>query len=90
MILRLPGFFGAWAYLLFLVFFVPGSGKAQTLGDALTAAYLNNPTLLGQRAKLRATDEQVPQRIKVRLLVGNGVPVRVQLRVLQVRVGLFD
>jgi len=35
--------------------------KAQTLEDALTAAYLNNPTLLGQRAKVRATDEQVPQ-----------------------------
>ena len=27
----------------------------------MTAAYLNNPTLLGQRAKVRATDEQVPQ-----------------------------
>ena len=63
MILRLPGFFGVWAFVLFLAFFVPGSGKAQTLGDALTAAYLNNPTLLGQRAKLRATDEQVPQAL---------------------------
>ena len=27
----------------------------------MTAAYLNNPTLLGQRAKARATDEQVLQ-----------------------------
>ena len=27
----------------------------------MTAAYLNNPTLLGQRAKVRATDEQVLQ-----------------------------
>jgi outer membrane protein TolC len=26
----------------------------------LTAAYLNNPTLLGQRAKVHATDEEVP------------------------------
>ena len=29
----------------------------------MTAAYLNNPTLLGQRAKVRATDEQVPQAL---------------------------
>ena len=36
---------------------------AQILEDALTAAYLNNPTLLGQRAKVRATDEQVPQAL---------------------------
>ncbi len=36
---------------------------AQTLNDALTAAYLNNPTLLGQRARVRAVDEQVPQAL---------------------------
>ena len=36
---------------------------AQTLNEALIAAYLNNPTLLAQRAKLRAVDEQVPQAL---------------------------
>ncbi|MBI2978609.1 MAG: hypothetical protein HYY38_07280, partial [Rhodospirillales bacterium] len=38
--------------------FPPGYAHAQSLEDALTAAYLNNPTLLGQRARLRATDER--------------------------------
>ena len=37
---------------------VPAS--ADTLRDALIAAYANNPTLTGQRAQLRATDENVP------------------------------
>jgi len=36
---------------------------AQSLTDALTAAYLNNPTLLARRARLRSTDEQVPQAL---------------------------
>jgi len=41
----------------------PGYAHAQTLEDALKAAYLNNPILLGQRARLRATDERVPQAL---------------------------
>ena len=36
---------------------------AQTLKEALTAAYMQNPTLLGQRANLRAADEKVPQAL---------------------------
>lgn len=40
-----------------------GGAEAQTLEDALAAAYRNNPTLLGQRAKVRATDEAVPQAL---------------------------
>ncbi|MDZ4368980.1 MAG: TolC family outer membrane protein [Afipia sp.] len=36
---------------------------ADTLLDALTAAYQTNPTLHAQRAQLRATDEQVPQAL---------------------------
>jgi outer membrane protein len=36
---------------------------AQSLKEALTAAYLNNPALLGQRAGLRAADEKVPQAL---------------------------
>lgn len=36
---------------------------AQSMSDALTKAYLTNPTLLSERAKLRATDENVPQAL---------------------------
>lgn len=63
MISRLPGVLGHLGLFIFLLFSVPGDASAQTLEDALTAAYLNNPTLLGQRAKVRATDEQVPQAL---------------------------
>ncbi len=41
----------------------PVVASAQTLSDALTAAYYNNPTLLARRARLRATDEEVPQAL---------------------------
>jgi len=44
-----------------LVALVPGGASGQTLEDALSAAYLNNPRLLGSRAELRATNEAVPQ-----------------------------
>ena len=37
--------------------------RAQTLEEALTAAYLSNPTLQAQRAAVRATDELVPQAL---------------------------
>lgn len=40
-----------------------GAAAAQSLDEALTAAYQNNPTLNAQRARLRATDEQVPQAL---------------------------
>jgi outer membrane protein len=36
---------------------------AETLTQALAYAYETNPQLLAQRAKLRATDEQVPQAL---------------------------
>ncbi len=40
---------------------LPLSGaQADTLQEALTAAYRNNPTLAGARAGQRATDEEVP------------------------------
>jgi len=35
--------------------------KAQTLNEALAAAYESNPTLRAQRAQLRATDEGLPE-----------------------------
>jgi outer membrane protein len=37
--------------------------SAETLADALAAAYANNPTLNAERASLRATDEGVPQAL---------------------------
>jgi outer membrane protein len=40
---------------------IPAS--AETLAEALAAAYENNPTLNAQRAALRATDEGVPQAL---------------------------
>jgi outer membrane protein len=39
------------------------SAVAQTLQEALSAAYQNNPSLVAQRARLRAADEQVPQAL---------------------------
>ena len=43
--------------------FSPAPATAQDLADALIAAYSNNPTLAARRARLRATDEQVPQAL---------------------------
>jgi outer membrane protein len=40
-----------------------GSVNAQTLEDALVKAYQGNPTLKSERARLRATDEGVPQAL---------------------------
>ena len=47
--------------LLAVVLAAPVS--AETLVDALVAAYLNNPTLEAGRAQLRAVDENVPQAL---------------------------
>lgn len=40
-----------------------GAVQAQTLEDALVKAYQGNPTLKSERARLRATDEGVPQAL---------------------------
>ena len=47
---------------LTLVLFA-GAARAETLSDALSKAYQSNPTLLAQRAALRATDELVSQAL---------------------------
>ncbi len=39
------------------------AAQAQTLEQALSAAYANNPALQAERAELRATDEGVPQAL---------------------------
>ena len=60
---------GIAVYFLFCVsivlvcFFPVSISEAKTLKEALTAAYMNNPTLLGQRASVRAADEKVPQAL---------------------------
>lgn len=40
-----------------------GTANAQTLEDALVKAYQGNPTLKSERARLRATNEGVPQAL---------------------------
>ncbi len=40
-----------------------GGARAQTLTEALAAAYSTNPELLAARARLRAVDETVPQAL---------------------------
>ena len=42
---------------------MPGGARSQTLEQALVAAFNNNPTLLAERAKLRAIDENVAQAL---------------------------
>src|SRR3546814_5355890 len=39
---------------------LPGTALADTLQQALEAAYKSNPTLTAQRANVRAADENVP------------------------------
>jgi TolC family type I secretion outer membrane protein len=42
---------------------IEAPSRAETLVDALVLAYQNNPALLAERARLRATDETVPQAL---------------------------
>ncbi|MDJ0391375.1 TolC family protein, partial [Roseomonas sp. E05] len=43
--------------------FVVGEARGQTLQEALSQAYANNPTLQTARAQLRVVDENVPQAL---------------------------
>ena len=51
----------AWSAGLAILLATPAA--AETLQEALSAAYQNNPDLRGERARLRATDENVPQAL---------------------------
>lgn len=53
------------AALVLLVGFAaaPVAARAEGLVDALAAAYESNPTIQAQRARLRATDEGLPQAL---------------------------
>ena len=57
-----PWFKGMSVGLLALVVLAAEAGS-ETLDQALAAAYLNNPILLGERVSLRSTDEQVPRAL---------------------------
>jgi TolC family type I secretion outer membrane protein len=58
---------GVRASLLACVVFVPvlgaGAASAESLFEAMAKAYEGNPTLRAERARQRATDEQVPQAL---------------------------
>jgi len=56
---------GSTAYLVafFAVAVAAPVAQAETLTDALAAAYTSNPTLAAQRAALRATDENLAQSL---------------------------
>jgi TolC family type I secretion outer membrane protein len=62
---HIRGLLTALALTAFCVF-LGGTTKpaaAESLGEALAAAYEGNPTLRAERARQRATDEQVPQAL---------------------------
>lgn len=48
-------------FAAFVALVALSDARAETLQDALSMAYMNNPDLRAQRAALRATDEQVAQ-----------------------------
>lgn len=58
----------------------PTAVQSQTLEEALSFAYQNNPTILAQRASLRATDENVAQALSgwrpTIAAVGNITPTK--------------
>ena len=54
------------AFILLGVLVAPiliDAARAQTLEEALILGYLSNPTLLSERANLRATDESAAQEL---------------------------
>ncbi len=57
--IKLFSFWRRTPMLAMLLLMAHGSGRAETLKEALTAAYLYNPTLKSARAELRSTDNGV-------------------------------
>jgi outer membrane protein len=59
------GWGGAFAAIVIACVGLPvtSPARAETLAQALVAAYRNNPSLNAQRAGVRATDENVPQAL---------------------------
>jgi outer membrane protein len=61
--LQLSGFGWLAGVALVVVALCPSHGGAQSLPDALARVYQGNPQLNAERAKLRATDEGIPQAL---------------------------
>jgi outer membrane protein len=57
---KLPGSLLAFAALLLAS---ASPAAAESIADALAKAYESNPTLRGERARQRGTDEQIPQAL---------------------------
>jgi outer membrane protein len=51
------------ALIILTAFFALDGARAETLPDALVRAYQGNPQLNAERARLRGTDENVPQAL---------------------------
>src|SRR4051812_22249004 len=51
------------ALILFAILAAPCATRAESLPEALVRAYQDNPQLNAERAKLRGTDENVPQAL---------------------------
>ena len=67
-----------------------GTAFAQTLPDTLVRVYQNNPQLNAERARLRATDENVPQALSgYRPQVSAGLPALLRAGDTLSRVGSF-
>jgi len=56
---------GAWLGIVagLCALSMPGAAQAESLPEALAKAYQNNPQLNAERARQRATDENVPQAL---------------------------
>jgi outer membrane protein len=61
--LKLSGIGWLASLVLVLVALCPAHGDAQSLPDALARVYQGNPQLNAERARLRATDENIPQAL---------------------------
>ena len=56
-------FLSLQALVMVALLAAPGAARAQSLEEALVAGYASNPTLLAERASLRALDENVAQAL---------------------------
>src|SRR6185369_7959223 len=61
--MRNRSLWGAGAALFGVLILLAQPASADSLADAMSQAYLGNPTLNGARAGQRAIDEQVPQAL---------------------------
>jgi outer membrane protein len=63
MLASLGGGMRIWGVILFIALVHASDVRADTLNEALAGAYVRNPRLNAERARLRSTDENVPQAL---------------------------